>query len=506
MAKRVVIAVSAGLVIVSGIAYLLLQVGVSHELDSSKLSDADRVRLGCGPISLGIAAQLIGHPLTPRTLLQECRFRTDGVDTRELRRLASVHGLDLVDTTLDWNTLLSTDSPAILHYPRGHFVVANPQERHKCRTDVVRIYDSVTAARFVTQRELNAEWNGRALIVRSTDQAEDRPEARLGTDRWWIDLGVLRKDIGQAEYVVRLENRGDSSLSLRVDDISCSCASAELDETDLAPGESTFLRAAVSLERKRGAFFERVWIAANEDNSSSNWCVTLSGTAVEEVAVSQSAVYLGDVHPGERFFGSVAVSDRGDGSLTVNGVDIVVHDSEEGVYRPELACSWSEVVPRSQDASIIRRHPGVIPGDWVVQIEAPIPVDAQCGVTRATMRIVVSSGGEDEIFECEVHGRIVSDVEVTPRAVLIRSGETRVEVIVSRSTSRPLKVEECIVENLRGVSVAGLSNHGPDKVVVTLEADADPRLARGSLSGQLRLRMGKDGERVVPITRLSEKQ
>jgi peptidase C39-like protein/uncharacterized protein DUF1573 len=504
MAKKAVVAVSAGLVIALGIGYLLLHVGVSHELDSTKLSDADRVRLGCGPISLGIAAQLIGHQVTPRTLLQECRFRTDGVDTRELRRLASVHGLELVDTRLDWNTLLSADSPVILHYPRGHFVVANPQERHERRADVVRIYDSVTAARFVTQPELNAEWNGRALIVRTAAQSEGRSEDKLGTDRWWIDLGVLPKDIDQAEYAVRLENRGDSPLSLRVDDIGCSCASAELDNTDLAPGESTFLRAAVELERKRGAFFERVWIAANEDDSSSNWCLTLSGTAVEEVALSQRAVYLGDVHPGEPFFGSVAVNDRGDGSLIVNDVDIVVHDSEQRVYRPKFTSSWSEVVAKSQDASIIRRHPAVIPGDWVVQMEAPIPLNAQCGVARATMRLVATTGSEDKILECEVHGRIVSDVEVAPRAVLIRSGVARVEVVVSRNSARPVEIEECIVESLQGVRVASLMNRGPNQVVVLLEADPDSRLAHGSLSGQLRLVMGRDGERVVPITRLSD--
>ncbi len=504
MAKRAIVAVSASLVIVSGISYLLLQFGVSRELDSTELNASDRVRLGCGPISLGIAAQLLGHQLTPRTLLQECRFRTDGVDTRELRRLAFNHGLELVDTTLDWTKLLSIDSPVILHYPRGHFVVANPQERHEHRTDVVRIYDSVTAARFVAQPELNAEWNGRALIVRSTDQAEDRVKARLGTDRWWIDLGVLQKDIGQAEYTVRLENRGWASLRLRVDEISCSCASAELDQAELAPGESTFLRAVVSLERKRGAFFERVWIAANEDDSSSRWCLTLSGTAVEDVALSQRAVHLGDVRPGERFFGSIAVNDRGDGSLKVNQVDIAVHDLASGGYRPKFTCNWSEVVAKSQDASIIRRHPTVIPGDWVVQMEAPIPLNAQCGVARATMRLVVTTGSEDKILECEVHGRIVSDVEVAPRAVLIRSGVARVEVVVSRNSARPVEIEECIVESLQGVRVASLMNRGPNQVVVLLEADTDSRLAHGSLSGQLRLLMGRDGERVVPITRLSD--
>ncbi|MBA3316200.1 MAG: DUF1573 domain-containing protein [Planctomycetaceae bacterium] len=466
-------------------------------LPAERLTKSERIRLGCGPISLAIAAQLSGRDVPPGALLEQCRYRPEGVDSTELCRLAEEHGLLLTPGKLTWDELLRTPEPTLLHYTRGHFVVANTAEGRAEHPESVRVYDPNGAAKYLSRPELESEWDGHALKVSLKPGSAERPDDVLCAERWWVDAGVESKLTGVAVYEVRLQNRSPHQVTLRVANTSCSCTSAALEQSELPPGAATLLRATVALERKRGPFYERVILAADQSGSTTERTLTLAGTAVDDVSWSQRTLYVGDVHPGDRLAGSIVLRDRGDASLKVTSVKIEKEPQSSGPLSPALECDWKQVGTR-EDARVIHRHPSVIPSDWLVEIVGRIPQQAECGDVRATLLAVVESGGETRVIRCPVEGRIVPDVKVTPGTVILRPDSPSREVTVTRSDGSPLELEAAYVEDLPGVTSELIRGSGtvPQVVRLTSRPSLEPS---GPASGRLRLRTVAGSEYNVPV-------
>lgn len=341
---------------------------VPDVLASRDLTAAEKERIACGPISLSIAGQLLGAQSSPNELLKMCRFRSDGVDSDELQRLAGLKNLVLSDVKMTWHELAASEQPVILHFPDdGHFVVANPPERLGNR---IRVYDPRSVASYEPRDDVEAKWKGRCFTVNRADSPKGVDNI-LAARTWWVDGGPKNKSDNLAHYSVEIFNVSEKTVKLRVADTSCDCISTSLDQQTLEPGGSTLLRSSISLKKKRASFFERVWLA---DTSNNRWCTTFVGTAVGEVSLSHRAVFLKDAHRGDNIFASVVVRDRGDRSLKVTKT--TVSDVETQYAMPPLSVTClpvSRVLPND----IVKRHPAIAPGDYIVELRGTVPQRGQ---------------------------------------------------------------------------------------------------------------------------------
>jgi len=98
-----------------------------------------------------------------------------------------------------------------------------------------------------------------------------------------------------------LTNVGDEPLKIDKVRVSCGCSAAEVECSELKPGESTVLRAALKPESIEGPFAKGVFIHSNAANGAIQM-LTLNGEALPLVKVKpQKMLHAGVRPPGEPF-------------------------------------------------------------------------------------------------------------------------------------------------------------------------------------------------------------
>lgn len=462
-------------------------------ISADRLTEAERLRRSCGPISLAIAAQLSGYQLTPTQLISECQYRVDGVDSPELCRLAARHQFQLSSAEITWKELLDLDVPVLLHYSRGHFVVANPVESDARFPDAIRIYDPNRTARYMGQTELESEWDGHVLIVRRHPAPRTTVDA-VAASRWWHDSGAQSKLKGDAIYLISLTNQSAETIHLGVANTSCSCTSATLEHSDLAPGATTGLRAVVALEKKRGPYYERVTVRSVAAGIERDWVVTLAGSAVDEVSFSDKTLHLGEAHPGDELTGSIVVRDRGDRSLVVISATIRSQDSsDQSVFH----CQQTLIQEKSLDPGVIRRHPLIVPGDWLIEVSRRPSGKGDYGPIDASLEVEFESDGARSVLTCPVEGKVIPDIAVVPSTLIFRPGTLTREVVVSRTNGGRIDLAGANVEGLDEMACDIIQSRSSTETIVRLTTNAQQTNA--SKSGKLCIMTADGGEFFVPL-------
>lgn len=345
--------------LVLGVLYcmgLLIESDVSFAKSEPLANERQKL---CGPVSLAMCAQLSGRAFSPETIIRECTVTPYGVSTGELRRVANVFAVDLVERECTWDELTKEQRPVILHLWAGHFVVANPSESDERNRNMVRIYDPNGSADWWSKEATEAAWSRRTL----TPYFPTEPQA-LKTTTWWLDVGRCDNS-APAHFQVPIESVYDNEAVLRVTGTSCACTDAAFDMSSVSPGRVATLRAGVILDGLRGPFRQHVFFISQCGETQDEWCLTLAGTAVGDVDFSTREIALGNLSESRQKHAEVIVRDPGDGSLTIVDGDVMF----ENGHRVRVGNIEYRKICEEPPAALRGRHPIVQRNDWIVSFD-----------------------------------------------------------------------------------------------------------------------------------------
>lgn len=105
----------------------------------------------------------------------------------------------------------------------------------------------------------------------------------------------------EKKHSFTLRNSGDEILKIEKIRHTCGCSAAKIEKTELKPGETTQLEAAILPESIGGPFSKGIFIHSNAKMQRIKM-ITLSGESVPLVTVlPQNNIYLGTLQAGKEF-------------------------------------------------------------------------------------------------------------------------------------------------------------------------------------------------------------
>ncbi len=408
-------------------AGFLLAVGISliaiwsvleyRNRQAIQVSDTSAARRSreCGPLSLRVAANLLGIACSRPQVLEICRPGPFGTEVKDLLKSARELGLHGEVKTLSWDELKFLDGTAILHVNGYHYVVANPREASDSHANSIRIYDPSRSTRWLTQKELDDIWSGVSLILRP-DPAY-RNALPIATKSFWIDQGVFAGE-DEAEFHISISNVSETPLRLAMGPTGCNCSEATVDENRLKPGEETQIHASIRLRGRRGGFRDHISLLvenADEDDVQSKETAiafTLAGTVLEDDLLSAKRIFLGHKTHLDFIEQSFVVFDPGNGDL--KEVEPMLRDSCKGIDTSLIPVRITE--GNRNDFPDSRR---LLEGDWVVTIQGKITEEASFGDFSTPIVVRTNlSAPHDKLF-VSMEGSVSPPISVEPPALIL---------------------------------------------------------------------------------------
>jgi len=440
-----------------GVLLVLFAVGIMPAVSrvralkpASSEESTDESKL-CGPRSLWTACRRLGIPVDRKDLEEIPVDPLLGTALGDLRKAAAALGLHAEARELTWEELKALETTAVLFVRGNHFVATDPRETPPADLpqDQVRIYDPDRVAAWWPRPELEAVWQGAALVVHRVP-APAVPGPRAAWQTCWEDRGLMR-DVETAQYTFHVSNEGDQPLEMEVATTSCNCSSARLKERKLPPGGSTTLEVEVNLRAKRGAFLEYAVVRSNDPAASLTQLI-FGGAVVNPDVVSAWKVHWGAVRPGEsgrqRFF----VHDPGEGRLEVFEAKWIAA-AEGGTEAPAGRARWEKIEAGSPHVGAVGRY-AVRPGDYVVDVDVPIPGDYRPGPVVGEVEVKTNLPHKLAQFKVYVEGLVLSDIEASPAALLLNDVGERARARVRLTSLRGRAIAAKEVTVTRGMALA----------------------------------------------------
>lgn len=418
----------------------------SHRLDKADLTDS----VLCGPRSLLIAMNRLGIPVELDGIVDECTVSETGVTFRDLQEVAEARGLKTQLRQLNWTQLKSLETTCVLFVGNNHFVAVDTREPDPNSQQAgVRVYDPDHVARWWSQKDLESVWNGETLsLVRGGIQPVQGPRAEWTT--CWTDVG-LPAAVDHADYSMTCRNTGSQPLELEVIGTSCACTDGRVDRDVLLPGETAEISGAVRLHEKRGLYTERIVVRTN-DPSCPTCRLWLCGGAVTDTILSARELFLGDIVPGSVVEKEFYVHDPGSGGMQIDSVTYQTKPENAIPDGVQVQLTTRAIEANSSLFGQMRGRYAVMPGDYEVRIRVAVAPECPAAVIDGQIQVRTSLPGRLGEVTAQIHGNVLSDVTVSPKAALLFRTDmsdtpVRKVITVSRVSGHPL--------NLRSVQVSG---------------------------------------------------
>lgn len=393
----------------------------------------------CGPKSLHVATNLLGHPADFERIMENCPVTDRGVVFADLKTIADSLGLTAKFRSLGWADLIEEGCVAILYVDNGHYVTVDARAR-----DAVRLYDPGRVARVVAEVDIDKRWLGEALVL----IAPASNGVPVHFKSLWNDDGYV---YGRSHTsTAQLENRSNVPIKLRIADIGCSCTKARIIPDTIAPGESASLITEIDLTGKRGPFAEKVVVGSN--TSDELYVVWFCGGKLSE-ALCRAEHFLGEYVDGASLQHVIYIHDPGENLLDLNDSDVFVDVAVAG-HEVQISATLETVEEDDSDLGQREMFP-VRPGDYRVRLKGVLPKLKGAGDILGSMQVVTKLPPPLDVVTMKLTGRVVSSVNVIPHALLLddttstqtttlklrsRNGQSRVRLIGFRSTIDGLSI------------------------------------------------------------------
>lgn len=122
------------------------------------------------------------------------------------------------------------------------------------------------------------------------------------------------------EHVFILRNEGDASLEISAVRPTCGCTVAQLSANSVPPGTEITLNARLDLRGRSGTQHKLIRVESN-DPTQPTYTLTMTGTAVTEVAITPSQLFLGRLQAHSLVTGAVEIVSQLDVPLRLTGVE-----------------------------------------------------------------------------------------------------------------------------------------------------------------------------------------
>jgi hypothetical protein len=488
------------LILACAAAVAAVKVKQEHDLEGlrSAASPAPASVL-CGPRSLWTATRRLGIPLEFHDLADVPADPERGTSLGDLKqRAARIGGLEARTCRLSWAELRRHRGTAILFIRDNHFVAADPREQAEASetpAERLRVYDPELAARWWTRGELEAVWQGAALILTPVAAAK-RSGPCLEWDTCWLDTGfVHHTEVARGTF--RFRNAGTEPLTVQLGHTSCGCANAKISAQTLAPGEEGFLQASVELFAKRGPFMESAAVKTN-DPAAAETSVVLAGGVYNDGLGSTDKIYFGEMPQGRTALRRFFVQDPGEATLEVTEARVELTAPASAVAKPPCTVSFSRVEHDSPLVGSAARFP-VRPGDYAVEVELQVPEDYPPGKVAGTIAVTTNLPGKMAHLQVGLEALVIPDVEVSPRALLLAADEEKArsgKITLKSLSGKPLAVESVSVKGDLPLQLAPVQRLRPDAVVVAISCGS--AAFKGHV-GECRVVCALHGGRVVEV-------
>lgn len=371
----------------------------------------------CGPKSLHIALNLIGHPVSPDEIVEACTIKAGGVSFGDLTQFAAAQGLSASLRRLTWEDLLETTAVSILFVDDGHYVAVDARSAGTHGGNV-RLFDPGHVAKWVDRQQLELRWHGDALVLLG-----DPEDQALAFGSYWHDVGFVNVDT--QTFRIPVTNRSDVSCRLKVLETSCRCTTACFESERVASGEETYLEANLELTERRGHFQEKVrvtWIWDGVAESAEPVDVWLCGGRYADT-LCRSDEFLGEIPDGDKFQKELYVHDPGDGTLLLDAANcrVQLQGKETEV---EIPCTLAIERIGEFDAAIgSRGFYQVRAGDYRLTVSGVILLRSRPEKLLGTLELSTNMSSPLDRALVQLSGRIVSRLKCDPPAILLSKSD-----------------------------------------------------------------------------------
>jgi len=391
----------------------------------------------CGPHALYVAINRLGVSNNLMEIARELPITDRGVSFGDLSKCAQKRGFLTELSRFSCDDLVKIDTPVILWVNGNHFLTIDPREKHPEDANMVRIYDHGSPAIWWSRSKLESQWTGESMVIHNNQPTISEDGPKLKWKNCLQDCGFVNPEQkGEFEFV--FENTGNKPLELTVAKIGCGCGKAEVKPNIIEPGKKGLVNVSVDMSSKRGYFSTFVLLNTN-DPSVHKSIIRVSGGVLQPILTSLDVLYLGELHRGTSLTKSFYVQDRGDKTLQINVLNVVLDDETE--LDEYINC---QVVNTPIQASNMPKHPisryPVKIGDYRVDFQLKISPNAPIGPFAGKVLIETNQTGRFNSGSVIFKGTVISDFYAEPSAILLSRHEPSVEVRLKSRVRDPVKI------------------------------------------------------------------
>ena len=399
----------------------------------------------CGPKALFVAMSRMGIPVSLSELESRLGGTSSGVSFRKLREEAEKFGVKSYVKKLEWEELQSANTTAVLWVNGDHFVAVDPRESDLGGDGLprIRVYDTETPGQWWSQKQLQKVWDGESLLLELPKQEPFSENAsRISWEACVQDSGyVLSGEI--KEFTFPLRNTGTADLVTKIATVGCGCANAELSKSVLKPGETAQLIVKIDTKGKRGFYITQVMLETNDQKM--RYCPIYVRYGVQHAnLVSADTLYFGQIKQGKRVFKPLYIYDAGSTKLEIHNIHVDI----EGLSGDSTDIEVHTTLKRLEQNNVMAEHTNRLPlhlGDYVLELGLDVPGQRNIGPLRGTIVIETNQDGEGSRVEVGLRGQVISDIDASPRVLLLTSKDNatvKASVILTRKSSREIVVKK----------------------------------------------------------------
>ena len=152
------------------------------------------------------------------------------------------------------------------------------------------------------------------VLAQETEQAPapvaaPKPAPKIVCDEPTFNFGEMDNSL-DVEHIFTVRNEGNLTLEIARVKPSCGCTVVNTSQTSVPPGESTEIKARLSLRGRMGPQHKTIFVESN-DPATPNMTLLLEGTAISELQVTPSQVFFGRITSDSTVTGIVDVIIQG---------------------------------------------------------------------------------------------------------------------------------------------------------------------------------------------------
>ena len=252
-----------------------------------------------------------------------------------------------------------------------------------------------------------------------------------------FDFGEKRND-EKVEHEFVIKNAGDGQLLINKVRTTCGCTVAQPEKKELQPGESTKIKATLTLANRQGPQTKNITVESN-DPENPVLTLTLKGVATSPIIIEPRTLNLGYSIMEDLVDEKVieVKSNLPDLTFNITNVDMT--------NLPQFKAEVETVEPGKYYKIKVKQTEKVEPGttlskNFTIQTDATIPGKDANDPSVATLRNI----------QVSVYGRFLGEVDVSPEVISFRvnnddpEAKTQQYLRIKEGREKGLKITEVI--------------------------------------------------------------